>query len=139
MIADTTNRWSLVTLISDPHYSVPGVNLMPRRMAAWYVTRLWRVSDTYNVGWYFSRPGLQRLIGEAGLSAQEVRGLYEEKIRSGDFASARGRKLLRWLLGNSWAQAAAVCFVRTSLFNTVVQPGWEFLAARPNSPPSTTA
>jgi 2-polyprenyl-3-methyl-5-hydroxy-6-metoxy-1,4-benzoquinol methylase len=37
LYASAPNRFSILNLISDPHYQVPGVGLMPRWMAAWYV------------------------------------------------------------------------------------------------------
>jgi ubiquinone/menaquinone biosynthesis C-methylase UbiE len=126
----TTNRWSVATFFADPHYHVPGVNLMPRPLAAWYVTRLCRVSHEYGVGWYFSKPKLRRLIANAGLAGTELHGLYEEKIRSGSFAKARGRAWLTRVLRRPLVREVAIAFSRTSFFNILVQPGWEFLAFR---------
>lgn len=126
----TTNRWSLVTTLIDPHYNVPGVNLMPQRVAIWYVTRLMRVSPDYDVEHYFSKPGLRRLISAAGLRGEELRGLYEDKIRSGNLAKAPGRQWLTAALRTPWLQRAAIGFARTWFFNIFVQPGFEFLAFR---------
>lgn len=131
----TTNRWSVLTTLTDPHYNIPGVNLMPRRVAAWYVTRLWRVSSEYGVGWYFSKARLRRLIAAAGFTGQEVLGRYEEKVRSGIIAKAAGRGWLIKMLRRRWVQAAAARFTRTAFFNILVQPGWEFLLKKcANSP-----
>ncbi len=127
----TTNRWSILNSLADPHYNIPAVNLMPRPMAEWYVTRLARVSREYGVGWYFSKPWLRRLIAQAGLSSEELQGLYEEKIRAGNITMASRRGWLKRMLVNQRVRQAAIGFARTSFFNLFVQPGWEFLALRP--------
>lgn len=127
----TTNRWSLLTLLTDPHYNVPGVNLLPRRVAAWYVTQLWRVSSTYNVGEYFSKPGLRRLFRAAALVEEEVRDMYEDKIRSGKIAAALGRSWLIGLLRYAAVQRTAIALTRSAFFNFFVQPSFHFLAFRP--------
>ena len=127
----TTNRGSIVTALNDPHYNLPGISLLPRATACWYVTRLMRVSPTYNVGTYFFHGQLQKLISAASLTPQEVTTGYANKFRSASFSAAPGRRWLALALRHGTIRGAAVAFAGTWLFRHFIQPGWEFLAFKP--------
>jgi ubiquinone/menaquinone biosynthesis C-methylase UbiE len=126
----TTSRSSIVTALNDPHYNLPGISLLPRTVAAWYVTRLTRVSPKYNVGTYFFYSQLRQLIFAAGLYPQEVTKGYENKIRSASFSAAPGRRWLALALRHRTIRSAVIAFAGTWLFRQFIQPGWEFLALK---------
>jgi ubiquinone/menaquinone biosynthesis C-methylase UbiE len=124
----TTNRSSVLNLIADPHYNLPGISLMPRRMAAWYVTRLVKVSASYNIGTYFWKRQLLSLASAAGLTVHELHSIYEEKIRSCRLTTAFGRGWLVALLRYSPIRRGVLLMTRTWLFNRLIQPGWDLVA-----------
>lgn len=124
----TTSRSSIVTALNDPHYNLPGISLLPRPLAAWYVTRLMKVSPKYNVGMYFFHRQLLKFISNAGLDPRELTGYYENKIRTASFSAAPGRRWLKLALRSGIIRSAALFLAKTRLFHQFIQPGWEFLA-----------
>jgi ubiquinone/menaquinone biosynthesis C-methylase UbiE len=132
--ASVPNRLSLVNLVSDPHYNVPAVGMMPRWLGAWCVTRLFRVSHQYTVERYFTWRGAHRLFAGAGLASTCVEGWYERRLRQGVVPMAPAR---RWLVRLSrWpgVRAAIPGIARTGLFRQLVLPAWQFVAAKPAAP-----
>jgi hypothetical protein len=85
------NRFSMINLISDPHYSVPGVGLVPRWMAEWYVVKLPRLTDGYWTEKYFSYNEVIKLFCSFEFDWKELRGRYE-KIRTGEISKIQSRK-----------------------------------------------
>src|SRR6266404_3919864 len=57
-----TNRASIANLLVDPHYNAPLIPLMPKPLATWYVTKLLRLSETFNVEKYFFRGELLKCL-----------------------------------------------------------------------------
>jgi ubiquinone/menaquinone biosynthesis C-methylase UbiE len=129
--ASIPNRLSLVNLVSDPHYNVPAVGMMPRWLGAWCVTRLFRVSHQYTVERYSTWRGARRLFAEAGLASTYVEGWYETRLRQGVVPMAPAR---RWLVRLSrWpgVRRAVLSICRTGFFRQAVLPAWQFVAAKP--------
>lgn len=57
LYASMPDRFSIVNLLSGPHYNVPAVGLLPRRIAAFCVTKLLRISDLCRRRMFFSPAG----------------------------------------------------------------------------------
>lgn len=137
------NRLSVVNLVSDPHYNVPAVGLLPRWAGAWCVTRLFRVSRHYTVERYFTWGQAHRLLAGAGLRAQYVAGGYEAKLRAGVVPKAPARRWLARLARLPGVRAALLRALGSGLFRRTVLPAWQFIAAKPGgndgSPPDLAA
>jgi len=131
--ASMPSRYSILNLVSDPHYQVPGVGLMPRWMAAWYVVRLLRLTDGYRTERYFTWGEVVELFRRVGLECQELKGRYERKIETGEMPAARSRRWMAKLLYLPGMRRLALRLARTRLFRYCIQPGWEFLAFKPAS------
>lgn len=125
------NRLSLVNLVSDPHYNVPAVGLLPRWAGAWCVTRLFRVSRQYTVERYFTWGQAQRLLAGAGLRPQYVEGGYEAKLRAGAMPKAPARRWLARLAQAPGLRAVLIRALGSRLFRQAVLPAWQFIAAKP--------
>jgi SAM-dependent methyltransferase len=128
------NRLSLVNVVSDPHYNVPAVGVLPRWLGAWCVTRLFRVSHQFTVERYFTWRGAKRLFRDTGLAWRRVPGWYEERLASGAVPKAPAR---RWLV--SVARAPVVrwllpAVLEGAIFRLLVLPAWEFVASKPPAP-----
>lgn len=126
--ASMPSRYSILNLISDPHYQVPGVGLMPRWMAAWYVVKLLRLTDGYRTEMYFTWGDVVDLFRQVGLDCRELKGRYEKKIETGEMPKAPSRRWIWRMLGLPGARRLALRLARTRLFRYYIQPGWEFLA-----------
>jgi 2-polyprenyl-3-methyl-5-hydroxy-6-metoxy-1,4-benzoquinol methylase len=132
LYASLPNRYSILNLISDPHYQVPGVGLMPRWMAAWYVVKLLRITDGYRTEKYFTQGEVVRLLGQVGMPCEELKGQYERRIRSGDTSKSPSRQWITWLLRFPAMRRFALYSTRTAWFRYLIQPGWEFLGFKRN-------
>lgn len=124
-----TNRTSIVNLIFDPHYNVPLIPLLPKRLATWYVTNIWKVSGSFNVERYFFRRELVQLIHDAGFSCQGL-PLYQKKLETSDLAAAPGRGLIRKMLKVPFIRNVAMWSSGTSVFEHFIAPGFNFLCRR---------
>ncbi len=127
-----TNRTSIANLLFDPHYNVPFIPIMSRRMARWYVTQLCGVSTTFNVEKYFFRGELVRCISSAEFSIEPL-PVYQEKLREGSLAHAPGRGFVRRMFSVPAFRKAAVWFAGTRAFDRFVAPGFQFLCTRLDS------
>jgi ubiquinone/menaquinone biosynthesis C-methylase UbiE len=132
MYVGTTSRTSIPNLFLDPHYKVPFIPIMSKRMARWYVTQLCKVSTTFTVEKYFFRGELVRSISSAGFSVESIPG-YQEKLLEGSFAHAPGRAFLRRMISVPTLRKAAVWFAGTRAFELFVAPGFGFLCTRLDS------
>lgn len=126
------NRLSMINIVSDPHYNVPAVGLMPRRLAAWYVTRLLHLSDCFTVERYFAWWEIVSLLQHTGLIWKELEGRYEGKIRSGERPKAPGRRWLVNILRVPGVRHFTLRWTRGRLFKYFASPAWEFLLFKRN-------
>lgn len=124
-----TNRTSIVNLLCDPHYNAPFIPLMSKRFATWYVTRVLRYSETFNVEKYFFRGKLLECLQSSGFYCESL-PIYREKIRRDDFATAPGRNFLRKLLAVPGVRRFAIALADTTAFEYVIAPGFQFLCRR---------
>jgi cytidyltransferase-like protein len=88
------NRLSPVNMLSDPHYNVPMVGVLPRRLGAWCVTRLLRLAPDFTVERDFTWWGLTRLFREAGLEWRALPPGSVTKLAAGVRPNAPAR---RWM------------------------------------------
>jgi 2-polyprenyl-3-methyl-5-hydroxy-6-metoxy-1,4-benzoquinol methylase len=130
-----TNRTSLTVLVCDPHYALPGVSLMSKSIARWYVTRFAKVAESYRVEKYLTRGRLLRNLAISGFSCRQL-PVYEERIRTREFTapSEFGRAFAIRLLANSSVREAALRFSRTLLFNWLVGGVFHFMCERVADP-----
>lgn len=129
--ASVPNRLSVVNALSDPHYNVPVVGMLPRRLGAWCVTRLFRVSHQYTIERYFTWGQAQRLFRSAGLAARHLDGWYEEKLRGGALPYAPGRRWLARVSRLPLVRELLLRAARSAAFRRAVVPAWQFVASRP--------
>lgn len=122
----TTNRTSVANILFDPHYNAPFIPLMSKRVAAWYVTKVLRLSSSFNVETYFFHAGLLTCLESAGFTCEELR-LYREKLRTSDLAAAPGRETMRAVLAVPSLRRFAMWFADTWLFLNFIAPGFDVL------------
>jgi len=60
-------RWSPIGFLSDPHYGLFGVSVLPRSIGRWYVCTVRRLSPTYDMTTLPSTWGLRSMIARRGL------------------------------------------------------------------------
>lgn len=72
-LISVANRLALANIVSDPHWGLLGVTLMPRWLAAWYVCKIRRRTQHYDVWYIPSRKILFRWLSEAqfGICGEE--------------------------------------------------------------------
>lgn len=49
IILSLPNRFGLRTILSDPHFELFGLTLLPRRLASWLVTRVLKRAEVYDI------------------------------------------------------------------------------------------
>ncbi len=98
------NRLSIGTIRREPHYGLPGIALMPRAMARWWVTRWKKTSSTYELYGIPTYWGLRRRLHDKGFRVDETvpfREATEEMV--GNRRLGRGIEWMRKLGLARWA------------------------------------
>ncbi len=121
------SRYSLINLVSDPHYDALGVSLLPHRWAEWYVTKLLRIQPTYTVERYFSFAEIVHLFYEAGLHAWHLEERWAQKIGSGARPKNPNRMWMYRLSQVRWIKSLLLKGVNTRMFRNFIQGGWVFM------------
>jgi SAM-dependent methyltransferase len=90
------NRFGLRTIVSDPHWGIPGLVLLPRPIAAALVTRVLRRAPSYDV---FDMPSVRRLrevFADAGLDVRLDSGIdrFRDKAAAATGLPGRARRAL---------------------------------------------
>ena len=68
----TQNRLSIFEFLSDAHYRLFGITLLPRKLAAFYTVKIRRRSKTYDVG-HIPTPGyVRRIFGNTSIAVTQV-------------------------------------------------------------------
>jgi len=94
-------RWSPVSIVRDPHYGLTGVSAMPRPIARWYVCKVRRVSQTYDMTVLPSTWGLRAMISRHGLIPVCHTDRYlARKAFASAYSGRRGARVLRVLAGH---------------------------------------
>ena len=94
-------RWSPVSIVRDPHYGLTGVSAMPRPIARWYVCKVRRVSQTYDMTVLPSTWGLRAMISRHGLIPVCRTDRYlARKAFASTYSGKRGARVLRVLAGH---------------------------------------
>jgi 2-polyprenyl-3-methyl-5-hydroxy-6-metoxy-1,4-benzoquinol methylase len=86
----TPNRVSIRNIMSDPHYRLAAITLMPNAFAAWYTTCLRRRSRKYEVTRLYTRAALKRLAAQNGFTAA-----FADEVKWREALDRRG--WLMWL------------------------------------------
>ena len=91
-------RWSPVSIVRDPHYGLAGVSAMPRPIARWYVCKVRRISQTYDMNALPSTWGLRAMISHHGLIPVCHTDRYlARKASASAYSGRRGAGVLRVL------------------------------------------
>ncbi len=121
------NRHSLVNLIFDPHYGVPGIGMLPKRVAAWYVTRLLRLRPVYTVERYFGFREIRAMFEEVGLRAEILPNSWTQKIAAGSEPSDPRRMWMYRLSQSRWLRPLMLKASSTRPFRSFVAGSWTFI------------
>ncbi|MCL6641239.1 MAG: class I SAM-dependent methyltransferase [Candidatus Rokubacteria bacterium] len=125
------NRLSPVNMLADPHYNVPLVGVLPRRLGAWCVARLLRLAPDYTVERYFTWWEVTRLFRRAGFDWHEAPAGYAAKLASGAPPNAPSRRWMGRLARRPVVRAVLVRAVDTRPFRRLIAPAWRFLLRKP--------
>jgi 2-polyprenyl-3-methyl-5-hydroxy-6-metoxy-1,4-benzoquinol methylase len=115
------NRFSRNNIKREPHYGLPGIILMPRRIASWWVTRIKKTSSTYElykIPHYFS---LLKSLVKCGFSVDESHGfeIIKPQLINGYITKILGKILrlfrLSRLIDNKYYARLRLFFARDSL------------------------
>lgn len=125
-----TNRCSVANLLRDPHYNAPFIPLMSKKLASWYVVKLLKFSNSFNVEKYFFRGKIVRIIEDAGFICRHF-PRYRNKLAKNELkATAGGNGMIQRLLSVPVLRRSAVAVSSTWLFNTFIAPTFFFVAVR---------
>lgn len=124
-----TNRWSIVNLVSDPHYHVPLIPFMSKKLAAWYVVKLLKLSGSLNIEKYFFRPHIIRDLQNAGFICRDL-PLYHQRLTRGELSTTSTSGTIKKLLSIPLFRKLAVGLSSKPLFSTFIAPTLFFVAAR---------
>jgi ubiquinone/menaquinone biosynthesis C-methylase UbiE len=104
----TPKPFAVLSIVSNPHYQLAGLTLMPRPLQVWYFERVRGGGrGNYGVGVIPTRPGVRRLLRAEGFDEiTDARSLWIDYVRRRvaepqDILPARRRLALR-LAGQPW-------------------------------------
>lgn len=105
----TPKPFALHSLWRDPHYDLPGLVLLPRRVQVWYFEKVRGAgAGAYGVGRIPTRWGLRRLLKGAGFEEEVgprelwIHYLRERIARPEEIRPGVKRRLAGWLAGRRW-------------------------------------
>jgi 2-polyprenyl-3-methyl-5-hydroxy-6-metoxy-1,4-benzoquinol methylase len=124
-----TNRCSIANVVSDPHYSVPFIPLMSKRLASWYVVRFLKLSTSFNVEKYFLRRQLIRHIEAPGFASHDL-PVYRERLGRGQLGISSANGVIGKILSVSWIRQLAVDLSSQWIFKTFVAPTFYFIGRK---------
>lgn len=110
----TPKPFALASLLSDPHYQLAGLTLMPRPLQVWYFERMrGGGKGNYGVGVIPTRRGVQRLLDAAGFRVltdprQMWIDYFRDRIADPEEVAPRKRKAAAWLARRPWIFSAGV-------------------------------
>jgi SAM-dependent methyltransferase len=106
----TPKPFALHSLVSDPHYALTGLVLMPRPVQKWYFERVRGGGEgNYGVGWIPTRRWVIARLRERGFELLArprdlwIRYLRERIGRPEEMSTARKRQLAEWVAEHRWA------------------------------------
>lgn len=124
-----TNRCAIPNCLVDPHYHAPLIPLLSKKMAAWYVTKFLKLSDTLNIEKYFFRREIVQHLESAGFLCHDL-PLYRDRLARGALATTSTNRITSRLLSIPSVRNLAVTLSSTWLFSTFVAPTLFFVAVR---------
>ena len=109
LYAVTPKPFALASLLSDPHYDLAGLVLMPRRIQIWYLETVRGAGEgVYDVGHIPTRRRLLRMLEEQGFTLEVsprelwIRYLRNRVSRPEEIRPGPKRALSAWLAGRDW-------------------------------------
>jgi SAM-dependent methyltransferase len=106
----TPKPFALHSLVSDPHYALAGLVLMPRPLQKWYFERVRGGGEgRYGVGWIPTRRWVLARLRERGFEMLApprelwIRYLHERIARPDEMSSGLKRRLAAWVAEHRWA------------------------------------
>ncbi len=136
----TPNRWSPLNFISDPHWNLPGVSVLPRKAVACFITRLVRREKRVRPDFaaLLSFRTIRRLFEQQGFSLRFVNSLVARalfrrptSVVNSDFHLKLVAALQRLGLASF---LTSLVNDDAGLFNAVINPTWYFVAQKGGTP-----
>ncbi|MDZ7342387.1 MAG: methyltransferase domain-containing protein [candidate division KSB1 bacterium] len=132
----TPNRYSILNLISDPHWQLPLVAMLPRRMVILLVQKIFRRDRRQREDWpaLLSLPHLRRLLVGQGFRVRLVNQVAAEVLFQHPQAvvcRALHLQLVDWLQRHH-CQAMVQRLVNDhyGIFNFIINPTWYVIGQR---------
>lgn len=110
----TPKPFALHSLVSDPHYAMAGLVLLPRPLQKWYFERVRGGGEgNYGVGWIPTRRWVLARLRERGFELLArprdlwIRYLRERIAQPGAMSTARKRRIAEWVADHPAATGSA--------------------------------
>jgi len=133
LFLDTPSRYSVLQLISDTHYGLFGISIMPRWLAEYYTVKIRKRHNRYNVDYLRTYRYLKRIIyknnivfiEDANITylVNQIEGkipLPKMGLRS-NVVNIFKRLHLSWLL---------IAFVKSWFYRTFITSGWSLIGKK---------
>jgi len=133
LFLDTPSRYSILQLISDTHYGLLGISIMPRWLAEYYTVKIRKRHHRYNVDYLRTYRYLKRIIyknnivfiedGNITYLVNQIEGkipLPKRGLRS-NVVNILKRLHLSWLL---------IAFVKSWFYRTFITSGWSLIGKK---------
>ena len=133
LFLDTPSRYSVLQLISDTHYGLFGISIMPRWLATYYTVKIRKRHNKYNVDYLRTYGYLKRIfnknnivfIDDANITylVNQIEGkipLPQRGLRS-NVVNILKRLHLSWLL---------IGLVKSWFYRTFITSGWSLIGKK---------
>jgi len=126
----TPNRFAILNVISDPHWSLPGVALLPRPMVAFFVQKIFGRDLRQRADWpaLFSLWKLKKLFLENNLELFFVNTLVVKKLFQNPSAVVchpDHLRIVQWLRNNHLERRVSrIVNDRAGVVNLLLNPTW---------------
>ena len=133
LFLDTPSRYSVLQLISDTHYGLFGISIMPRWLAAYYTVKIRKRHNKYNVDYLRTYRYLKRIFNKNNIVffedanitylVNQIEGklpLPNKGLRS-NVVNITNKLHLSWFL---------IAFIKSWLYRTFITSGWSLIGKK---------
>jgi len=132
LFLDTPNRYSILQLISDTHYNLFGISIMPRWMAAYYIVKI-RGIRKYSVADLRTYEFLKNIFGSKGivfLADANISNLVKQLTGKMPIPRFGLRSHIIYSLNRLHLSWILISFVKSWFYRTFITSGWSLIGKK---------
>jgi len=127
------NRFAIRQIIADDHYQLPFIVLMPRPLAKFIVTRIFKYEKVYGTNVFLSKRRFEKMLKTAGLHFRYIYpdiGQLEQKLRNPGTINNKQARFLFTIMNKARLVSSAIKLLKTVMIQNLVFSNFTAIAFR---------